>query len=56
MDADLIEAFHAIYDVKDAHLDEDDIRVAAYNALRELELLMHLTGYEVPDRYDGTGR
>ena len=52
----LIEAYHAIYDVKDANLHDDNIRSKAYETLSWLEMLMEDLGIEVPRRYDGEGR
>lgn len=55
-DDPLAEAYHAIYDVKDRHLANENIRVAAYNALHALESLLDTLGLPTPARYDGQGR
>lgn len=54
--APLVEAYHVIFDAKDAHQDNDHIRNAAYRALSELADLMGLLGTPVPTRFDGEGR
>lgn len=53
---DLTEAYHVIYDVKDANLRLDAVRYAAYEALQKLAELMRALDIEVPDRYDNEGR
>jgi len=52
----LTEAYHVIYDVKDAHLDNDFVRFATYGALGQLATVMDALGIPVPDRRDGDGR
>jgi hypothetical protein len=53
---ELVEAYHVIYDMKDAHLDDTAIRTAAYETLAHLATLIELTGGAAPRRFDSAGR
>ena len=55
-DEPLVEAYHAIYDVKDEYLDNDHIRVRCYEALKSVSSLMQDLDIVVPDRHDRDGR
>lgn len=48
----LDDAYHNIYDVKDANHWNEDARIAAYLALAHLEDLMKTLGVPLPVRYD----
>lgn len=52
----LTEAFHSIYDAKDANLSNETVRVQAYDALAALAALMQTLNVPVPRRFDGEGR
>ncbi|HVT77930.1 MAG TPA: hypothetical protein VHD87_12930 [Acidimicrobiales bacterium] len=52
----LLDAFHAIFDVKDSLTPDDPLRQTAYNALHELKQVMAGLQVRPPVRHDGTGR
>jgi hypothetical protein len=52
----LTEAFHIIYDVKDAVHDSSELLYEAYEALQKLTTLLRSLGLDVPVRYDLEGR
>jgi hypothetical protein len=52
----LVEAFHAVYDVKDAHHSNEYVRVLGYETLSRIKDLMIHLDIEVPRRYDKEGR
>jgi len=54
--AALTEAYHVIYDEKDRGLDDELVRITAYETLRYLGDLMNVLGVTVPIRRDGDGR
>jgi hypothetical protein len=48
----LIEAYHKVYDVKDAVCDDPELRYEAYQALQKIAALMSALDIDVPTRYD----
>jgi hypothetical protein len=55
--AKLIEAFHVVFDVKDSHIGNEEVRCAAYEAVVALNRLgTVMTGSPLASRYDGEGR
>lgn len=69
LDADLTEAYHVIFDVKDEAAeharinlgdptvrDAEAIRYRAYETIQHLSRLMAMLGFTVPNRMDGEGR
>lgn len=54
----LAEAFHTLYDLKDAAAarGDDEARLAAYEALTALRYVFEVEGVEMPRRFDGAGR
>ncbi len=54
--AKLTEAYHAVFDAKDAHLGEELLRIKAYAAHAAIANLIEALGGTVPERFDGAGR
>jgi hypothetical protein len=48
----LVNAYHAVYDVKDKNYNNDILRMKAYHAIRAISDLITALGEEPPDRYD----
>lgn len=52
----LLEAFHAVYDLKDELPEGSPARYTAYEAIQKIEALIQNQGFYVPRRQDGDGR
>jgi len=54
--AALTEAFHVLFDIKEAAAGHDPGWYYTYEAINRLKDIMEANGIEVPKRYDGDGR
>lgn len=52
----LTEAYHLVFDVKDACETTSDARYLAYEACSKIAALMSELGFDAPARFDGQGR
>lgn len=53
---DLTEAYHLVFDIKDALVKRPSDRYKAYEAANAIANLMQALEVEVPERFDGEGR
>jgi hypothetical protein len=51
-DDKLTEAFHVLFDVKDAHYANEEVRIVLASAIRHTKAAMRLLGVDVPVRSD----